>query len=699
MPASAAPVPQPPAVPTWLPVDEMLGCVLEVSLTGLVFYLPVYDPADASKVVDFRFAHLNPAAQRMLRLPPAPANSFLQQFPDTLTNGSFAYHRDTFLSGELRNFEQYYQSGGYDNFFRVAGRRAGEGLLVSFTDTSDRPRSAVEEALRASQVREQAAYAASIAQHEQLRNVLQQAPVAIALLEGRNYHITLANPPVCEIWARTEAQLLGRPLLEAMPELQGQGVDTLLDGVLDSGEPYTGTELPFQLVRHGCLDTIYFNFVYQPQRDAQGTVTGVLVVAHNVTEQVLSRQLIEQQERATSELNEELAVANEEIRANNDELMRAHQDLRNLNEELEARVAERTHELTEALQEAQRHREQIRTQERYLQQILGQVPASLATLSGPEHRFTFFNEHYQQLAGHRVQLGRTVAETLPEVVGQGFIELLNNVYATGEPFIGIEMAAQLYNPATGRNEQRYIDFIYQPLVDRHGRANDILAFIVDTTDKVLSRQRVEESQRQLRLLTDALPVLIAYIDHEQKYQFVNQAYQAWFGHEPAAMQGRTVRELVGQEAYAEVKGYVEQALTGQRIDFEARMQYRKDFVRHIHTSYVPDIQDGQVAGFFSLVVDVSDQVEARQQVQSLNEDLAAINEELLASNEELGDKNQQLTRVNVDLDNFIYTASHDLKAPISNIEGLLYLLREELPANVMTDETVGIILTRMLDSV
>jgi signal transduction histidine kinase len=70
-----------------------------------------------------------------------------------------------------------------------------------------------------------------------------------------------------------------------------------------------------------------------------------------------------------------------------------------------------------------------------------------------------------------------------------------------------------------------------------------------------------------------------------------------------------------------------------------------------------------------------------------------------AMSQELATTNGQLTRTNADLDNFIYTASHDLKAPISNIEGLLYLLQEELPAAVKQAEQVGPTLTRMLDSV
>jgi signal transduction histidine kinase len=113
---------------------------------------------------------------------------------------------------------------------------------------------------------------------------------------------------------------------------------------------------------------------------------------------------------------------------------------------------------------------------------------------------------------------------------------------------------------------------------------------------------------------------------------------------------------------------------------------------------------GQISGLIVVGAEVTSQVLARQQVQNLNEELAVLNEELQAANEELGFTNgqlgianHQLTRTNVDLDNFIYTASHDLKAPISNIEGLLTILRKELMPLATTYVTQ--VLGMMQDSV
>jgi signal transduction histidine kinase len=100
---------------------------------------------------------------------------------------------------------------------------------------------------------------------------------------------------------------------------------------------------------------------------------------------------------------------------------------------------------------------------------------------------------------------------------------------------------------------------------------------------------------------------------------------------------------------------------------------------------------GLVDGVLVFAYEVTDQVTARAQVQLLNEELAAINEEMQATNEELGSANAQLVSINSDLDNFVYTASHDLKAPISNIEGLLATLREELPAPAEGSEVAFIL--------
>jgi signal transduction histidine kinase len=110
-------------------------------------------------------------------------------------------------------------------------------------------------------------------------------------------------------------------------------------------------------------------------------------------------------------------------------------------------------------------------------------------------------------------------------------------------------------------------------------------------------------------------------------------------------------------------------------------------------------EQGRIDGVVVFAFEVTEQVQARQQVQRLNEQLAASNAALQASNQELSYTNQRLTHTNTDLDTFVYTASHDLKSPIANIEGLLLALRAQLPEEVLTEKDTSHLLDLMHGSV
>ncbi|GAB3876832.1 hypothetical protein GCM10028824_35360 [Hymenobacter segetis] len=362
-------------------------------------------------------------------------------------------------------------------------------LLHTVVDITAQTRDARQ--LHDAQVREQAAREAAEWQRGELARIFEQAPVAIATYRGPQFVIELANPKVLELWDRTPAQAIGTPLFELLPEITGQGFDDLLNEVMATGNPHVAKEMLSTIVRNGQPESVYWNFVYLPLREDDGTITGAMVVATEVSEQVQARQQIQ-------DLNDQLAAVNRALHESNAELLTNQEEVLKVQQLLEGSVAERTKQLETALADAEQHRTSAAQQQRLLSQILGQVPASIATLTGPEHRFSFFNEHYQELSGGRTQLGLTVAEALPEVVEQGFIGLLDQVYTTGVPFQGREMPVQLYDPTTDRPELRYVDFTYQPLLSEQGATLGILAFIVDVTDKVLARQQAEALQEQLR---------------------------------------------------------------------------------------------------------------------------------------------------------------------------------------------------------
>jgi PAS domain S-box-containing protein len=139
-------------------------------------------------------------------------------------------------------------------------------------------------------------------------------------------------------------------------------------------------------------------------------------------------------------------------------------------------------------------------------ELFEQAPSFMAMLRGPEHRFELANPSYLRLIGRRDVLGRTVAEAIPEAGGQGYLELLDSVYRTGQPFAanGVRYAAQPL--AGGPVEEHSIDFVYQPIKDAAGAVTGVFVEGVDVTGRVIADAALKESEQQLRLATDAAEV-------------------------------------------------------------------------------------------------------------------------------------------------------------------------------------------------
>ncbi len=132
-------------------------------------------------------------------------------------------------------------------------------------------------------------------------------------------------------------------------------------------------------------------------------------------------------------------------------------------------------------------------------------------------------------------------------------------------------------------------------------------------DKAIERLRANEEQ--LRLLTDALPALISYVDADGCYQFNNRAYEEWVGHSRAEIRGKHMAEVLGPAAYQAIAEYVTIALTGRAVQYETEIPNKDQGARFVLATYVPDIRaDGQVTGFFSLINDITDRKLAEKQI-------------------------------------------------------------------------------------
>ncbi|HVC81003.1 MAG TPA: ATP-binding protein [Chloroflexota bacterium] len=172
-----------------------------------------------------------------------------------------------------------------------------------------------------------------------------------------------------------------------------------------------------------------------------------------------------------------------------------------------------------------------------LSEIFQQAPAMIAVLLGPEHVFTVANLLYQQGVERDSDalLGRSVREVFPELEGQGIIERLDGVYRTGIPYVDNEMLIRL-SRSDGRLEDIYFTFTYLPLRDAAGMVEGILVHAVDVTSQVLALRRTEEFARlvraerdRLRQVLDTLPAAVVIAELSGRFTMSNVAATAMFG--------------------------------------------------------------------------------------------------------------------------------------------------------------------------
>ncbi len=160
-----------------------------------------------------------------------------------------------------------------------------------------------------------------------------------------------------------------------------------------------------------------------------------------------------------------------------------------------------------------------------LRDLFQQAPAGLAVLRGSEHVFEFVNELSFQLIGPRDLVGKPIREALPEFEGQGFFELLDRVYATGEPQVGVEVRVLLdRRGGDGALDETFFNYVYHPLRDADGRVEGILVHTVEVTEQVRARRKVEALAKTLSNERDQLRKEIAERERaEEALRFLVQA--------------------------------------------------------------------------------------------------------------------------------------------------------------------------------
>ena len=179
---------------------------------------------------------------------------------------------------------------------------------------------------------------------------------------------------------------------------------------------------------------------------------------------------------------------------------------------------------------------------------------------------------------------------------------------------------------------------------------------------------LKKSESKIRLITDSLPVLISYIDSGYRYQFNSKGYENWFGVPINEIQGKRVKDILGEDSFEKVKKYFDTALSGKKVDYETFMPYKHGPKRHVHAEFIPDIDEqGKVKGIFVLVTDITKSKQAEK--------------ELIESKEEA-------ERANNAKSEFLSRMSHELRTPLNAILGFGQLVQSN-PDEELTELQKG----------
>ncbi len=320
----------------------------------------------------------------------------------------------------------------------------------------------------------------------------------------------------------------------------------------------------------------------------------------------------------------------------------------------------------------------------HLHDLLMQAPAIISVLRGRSHIFELANQGYLQLFAQRDLIGKSIREALPELEGQGLFELLDQVYTTGQPFVGQEIKMMLDRHSSGALEEGYFNFVYQPTHSARGKVNGILVHGVEVTEQVQARERLKTSQERLTLSQQIGRVGTFEWDVHGNRLLWTPELEVLYGLAPGGSEGdyqnwaRRVHPDDVKRTEEQMRAAVE---NGSPYNIEYRVVWPDGSVHWLLVKGEITYEDGQPSRMIGVNIDITERKETEQQLAALNQDLQELNATLEARVEQrteaLGQLNTELQRSNQELQDFAYVASHDLQEPLRKIQSFGNLLQDE----------------------
>lgn len=307
----------------------------------------------------------------------------------------------------------------------------------------------------------------------------------------------------------------------------------------------------------------------------------------------------------------------------------------------------------------------------HLQELFEQAPGFSAALSGPDHVFTMANTSYRRLVGRDDLLGKPVSEALPEVVEQGFVELLEQVRLSGEPFVGRGMRIVLQQSPGDRPDERFLDFVYQPIFNSDGSVSGIFVQGHDVTDHRRVEEALRESEERFRAIANSVDQLIWATRPDGFHDYYNQRWYEYTGVPEGSTDGTEWNGMFHPDDQDRAwKTWRECLVSGEPYHIEYRLRHRSGRYRWVLGRAQP-VRDerGRITRWYGTCTDIHDLKVAQDELRTSRERAVQSEEQTRRLAAMLAERVSELDAANEEIQRFAYIVSHDLRAPLVNIMG------------------------------
>lgn len=422
--------------------------------------------------------------------------------------------------------------------------------------------------------------------------ILDMLPASVVVIRGFDLVVEMINDSNLAYWKKTREEVVGKPFLEILPDLADQPFASQLRQVMETGQVIDVKESPVIFTNaDGSIRETYVDYTYQPLSDLDGNRNGVLVMSFEITDRVHARKLLEQYANELTATNELLAQSESRFKF-----------------------------------------------------LIQEAPVAIGVLQGKTLIVETANDKILEVWGKtREIVGLPLASALPELDGQPFLEILDNVFATKEPFYANEIPALLEHG--GKLKQLFFNVVYQPIFDQHDNVSDIVIVAVDVTEQVNSRKSLEISEQHFRKLSDLVPVKISNALPNGEVTFFNQGWLDFSGLSFEDLRDFGYFQMIHPDEIENFQqGLLQASKTG--VPFISEMRFKN--------------KDGQYIWHINVASPVLDaQGELIMWVGSTT-DIQSIKEEEQRKND------------------FIGMVSHELKTPLTSLNGYLQILQLKL---------------------